>query len=269
MQAGSERSMTAVLEKTHDVLQTGVDARRLGDDLFAFALILDNEHALRRALTEPVVPAEAKSALLRSLSQGKIAAEALDVLDFAVRHRWSQTRDFADSLERASVAAHVSAADADGHLDTLEDNLFRFGRIAEANAGLRDLLSDPEKSLEGKRKLLDTLVKGKVDESTARLLAQAAASRHRSLSGVLASYQQVAADRRESLIATVWVAAPLTSDHKDRLVNALSTEYSHDVHLNVIINPAVLGGVRVAIGDEVIDSTVETRLKQAHRRLET
>jgi len=261
--------MTAVLEKTNDVLQAGADARRLGDDLFAFALILDGEHALRRALTEPVVPAEAKSGLLRALGDGKIAAEALDVLDFAVQNRWSQTRDLADSLEHASAAAHVSAADADGDLDALEDNLFRFARIAEANADMRELLSDPEKSLEGKRQLLHTLLDDKVDDSTFRLVGQAVASRHRSLSGVLATYQQVAADRRESLIATVWVAASLSSDHKDRLANALSTEYAREVHLNIIVNPAVLGGVRVAIGDEVIDSTVETRLKQAHRRLES
>jgi len=261
--------MTAVLEKTEELLEAGADARRLGDDLFAFALILDAQHALRRALTEPVVPAEAKSGLLRSLAEGKIAAEALEVLDFAVRHRWSQTRDFTDTLEHASVAAHVAVADAGGDLDALEDNLFRFRRIAEANTELRELLSDPEKSLEGKRRLLHTLLDGKVDDSTARLLAQAVASRHRSLSGVLATYQQVAADRRKSLIATVWVAAALSSDHKDRLATALSTEYSHEVHLNVIISPAVLGGVRVAIRDEVIDSTIETRLKQAHRRLES
>jgi F-type H+-transporting ATPase subunit delta len=260
--------MTAVLEATNDVVLAGTDARRLGDDLFAFALILDGQHALRRALTEPSVPAEAKSRLLRSVAEGKIAAEALKVVDVAVRHRWSQTRDFADSLERASVAAHVSAADRDGALDSLEDNLFRFGRIAEADDALRTLLSDPEKSLEGKRKLLRTLLDGKVDDSTFHLLGQAVASRHRSLSGVLAMYQQVAAARRESLVATVWVAAALSTEHKNRLAEALSAEYSHEVHLNVIIEPAVLGGVRVAIGDEVIDSTVETRLKQAHRRLE-
>jgi F-type H+-transporting ATPase subunit delta len=268
VQAGSVRSMTAVLEKTQDVLQPGSDAGRLGDDLFAFALTLDAHHALRRALTEPAVPGEVKSRLLHSLVEGKIAAEALEVVDVAVQNRWSRSRDLADSLERASVAAHVASADAEGNLDTLEDNLFRFDRIVEADPGLRELLSDSDKSLEGKRKLLHTLLDGKVDDSTARLLGQAVAARHHSLSGVLEMYQQVAADRRKSLVATVWVAAPLSEDHKDRLATALAEEYAHEVHLNVIIDPEVLGGVRVAVRDEVIDASVESRLKQAHRRLE-
>jgi F-type H+-transporting ATPase subunit delta len=94
------------------------------------------------------------------------------------------------------------------------------------------------------------------------------AGRHRSLTGVLAVYQRVAADRRDSMIATVWVASPLSDQHRDRLAAALSAQHHKRIHLNVVVDPEVLGGVRVAVGDEVLDSTVEARLKQAQRRLE-
>lgn len=268
MQAGSVRSQGAVLEQTAVALQAGADGGQLGDELFWFALTLDAQHALRRALTEPAVPAEAKSRLLASLASGKLSQPALDVADVAVRNRWSQGRDLADALERASVTAHVAKADKAGHLDTVEDNLFRFSRIAEADPGLREVLSDPEKSLDGKRALVARLVQGKVDESTAALLGQAVAARHRSLPAVLAMYQKVAASRRDSLVATVWVAAALSTSHKDRLAHALSAQYDRQVHLNVIVEPSVLGGVRVAVNDDVIDGTIETRLKQAHRRLD-
>lgn len=268
MQAGSEKSLAAVLEKTEAALAAGADGGRLGDDLFGFTVTLDQQHALRRALTEPAVPAEAKSRLLTALAQGKLGPDALEVVDVAVRNRWSQARDLADALEQASVTAHVAAADAAGRLDALEDNLFRFGRIVEANEGLREVLSDPEKPLAGKRALLARLIEGKVDDSTAQLLGQAVAARHRSLPAVLARYQKVAADRRDSLVATVWVASQLSTTHKDRLAQALAGQYRRQVHLNVIVEPSVLGGVRVAIGDELIDGTVESRLKQAHRRLD-
>jgi F-type H+-transporting ATPase subunit delta len=260
--------MREVLERTSAVLSEGADATELGDDLFALALSLDGAHSLRRALTEPAVPGEAKVRLLHSLLGEKIGGPAMAVAESAVGLRWSSTKDFPDALEQASVSAHVAKADSEGRLDDLEDNLFRFSRIAEANAGLRDALADRGTSLEAKRSLLRDLLGDKVDATTATLLGQSVAGRHRSLTGVLAVYQRVAADRRDSMIATVWVASPLSDDQRERLARALSAQHDKRIHLNVVVDPEVLGGVRVAVGDEVLDSTVEARLKQAQRRLE-
>lgn len=267
MQAGSEKALATVIEATSKALEDGADATELGDDLFAMALSLDTGHSLRRALTEPAVPADAKSSLLRRLVQGKISDAAVKVVDTAVRSRWSRGRDLADSLERASVTAHVAKADQDGGLDDLEDNLFRFDRIVESEPRLSEVLSEQEGSLVGKRELLHTLLVGKVEMTTERVLGQAVAGRRRALGTTLAMYQKIAAARRDRLVATVWAAAPLTEDHMRRLTEALSKQYSHEIHVNVIVDPQVLGGVRVAVGDEVIDSTVETRLAQARRRL--
>jgi F-type H+-transporting ATPase subunit delta len=268
VQGGSSKSLRVVLDRTGAVLSDGADASALGDDLFALALTLDGAHSLRRALTEPAVPVEAKSRLLHSLFDGQVAEPALTVAESALGERWSSTRDLPDAVEQASVTAHVARADDEGHLDDLEDNLFRFSRIAEANAGLRDALSDSATPWEAKRSLVRDLVGDKVDATTATLLGQAVAGRHRSLTGVLALYQRVAADRRDSMIATVWVASPLSEEHRERLAQALSAQHSKKIHLNVVVDPEVLGGVRVAVGDEVLDSTVQTRLRQAHRRLE-
>lgn len=268
MQGGSAKALRKVLEKTASVLSGGADATALGDDLFALALTLDSTHSLRRALTEPAVPGEAKTRLLRSLFESQLGGAAIEVVETAVGLRWSSTRDFPDALEQASVTAHVAKADDEGRLDDLEDNLFRFSRIAEGNAGLREALGDRAVPLEGKRRLLDDLLGDKVDATTAKLLGQAVAGRHRSLTSVLAVYQRVAADRRDSMIATVWVAAPLSDEHRERLTRALSEQHSKKVHVNVVVDRTVLGGVRVAVGDEVLDSTVETRLKHAQRRLE-
>jgi F-type H+-transporting ATPase subunit delta len=268
MQGGSSRSLRTVLDTTSTVLRDGADATALGDDLFALTLTLDGAHSLRRALTEPAVPVEAKARLLHSLLDGQIGEPALTVAESALAQRWSSTRDLPDTLEQASVAAHVAHADEEDHLDDLEDSLFRFSRITEANAGLRDALSDNTTPLAAKRSLLSDLLADKVDPTTLALLGQAVAGRHRSLTGVLALYQRVAADRRDSMIATVWVASPLSDEHRERLSRALSAQHDKKIHLNVVVDPAVLGGVRVAVGDEVIDSTVETRLRQAQRRLE-
>lgn len=267
MQGGSRKALREVLAKTADTLGDA-DAHKLGSDLFSLAVALDSAHSLRRALTEPAVPAQAKSRLLHSIFDGKVAEESLAVADAGVAQRWSRTRDFCDALEQASVTAHVARADDEGRLDDVEDNLFRFSRIADGDPGLRDALSDASVPVEGKRQLLSNLVGDKVDATTSALLGQAVAGRNRSLTSTLALYQRIAADRRDSMIATVWVAAPLSAEHHDRLAGALSAQHDRQVHLNVVVDPDVLGGVRVAVGDEVLDSTVEARLKQAQRRLE-
>jgi F-type H+-transporting ATPase subunit delta len=260
--------LKVVLEATESALSDGADPSKLGDELFAFAQTLDSAHSLRRALTEPAVPAEAKSRLLRSLVEGKLDEATIGVIEAAAGRRWSRARDLPDALEQASVAAHVAKADDAGTLDEVEDNLFRFARITQGDPGLRDAFGDATVPVEGKRSLVDALVGDKVGETTKTLFEQAVAGRQRSLPATLALYQRVAAERRDSLVATVWVAAPLDDRHKERLTKALSEQYSRPMHLNVIIDPEILGGVRVAVGDEVLDSTIEARLRYARRRLE-
>ncbi|MEJ7628145.1 MAG: F0F1 ATP synthase subunit delta [Nocardioidaceae bacterium] len=267
MQAGSTRSQETLLEGLDEVLDAGVDAATLGSDLFGVVAMLDREPTLRRVLTEPSVAAEARAGMARSLLDGKVSDEAVRVVESAVSQRWSRSRDLVDALERCAVIAETTRADQAGELDALEDDLFRFGRILAANTDLRDALSDRAAPMEVKRTLLDSLVTGKVGEVTKHLLDQLLVGRQRSLAAGLAHYQEVTAARQQRLVATVWVAAPLGDDQKSRLAESLATQYSHEVHLNVIVDTSVLGGVRVSIGDDVIDSTVETRLAQAQRRL--
>lgn len=267
MQAGSTRAQAALLEALDGILEGGVDATTLGSDLFAVAGMLDQEPTLRRILTEPSVESQQRSGMARSLLDGKISDEAVKVVETAVSERWSRSRDLANALERCAVIAEATKADQSDQLDGVEDELFRFGRILAANPDLRDALSDRAAPMEAKRSLLDGLVEGKVAPVTKVLLDQLLVGRQRSLAAGLTHYQEVIATRQQRLVATVWVAAPLDDDQKSRLASSLAAQYSQQVHLNVVVDERVLGGVRVAIGDDVIDSTIETRLAQAQRRL--
>jgi len=90
---------------------------------------------------------------------------------------------------------------------------------------------------------------------------------HRTVGLAVEDYQRVAATERERLVALVRVARPLSETEADRLKGALTRQYSRQVDLNVLVDPEVLGGVRVEIGDDVIDGTVSSRLDEARRRL--
>jgi F-type H+-transporting ATPase subunit delta len=267
MQAGSTRAQTRLLERLDEILDDEVDAEALGEQLFALVATLDAEPSLRRVLTEPAVSPEVRQAIAASLLEGKVDAPALSVVRVAVAERWSRTRDLAEALESCAVRVEATRADRDGDLDDLEDDLFRFGRILAAHADLRDALADRSAPLAARRRLLDGLIADKVGPVTRGLLDQLLVGRHQSLSAGLARYQALAASRRDRLVAVAWVATPLTDDQRTRLIASLARQYDRDVHLNVVVDPSVLGGVRIAIGDDVIDSTVESRLVDAQRRM--
>jgi F-type H+-transporting ATPase subunit delta len=91
--------------------------------------------------------------------------------------------------------------------------------------------------------------------------------RGRSLEASLDEYGRLAAAWRERLIAVVRVATGLTEDQRGRLAAALSQTYGHDVHLNVVVDPRVMGGMSVEIGDELIDGSVASRLAGLRQRL--
>lgn len=267
MPAGSAQAHAAVEAAVDEVVDSGADAAVVGDDLFAVVGLLDAEPSLRRAMTEPAVPAEAKSQLLTSLLEGKVSEGARTVVSKAVKHRWARGRDLADALEHAGYAAHLAQADRDGQLDDVEDELFRFERIVDADPTLREALGDRRAPASLKRRLVDTLLSGKATEPTRRLVDQAVSGRERSFAIAIEALQRAAAGRRDRFVATVRVAAPLTAEQDRRLASALERQYGHAVQLNVIVDRRVLGGVRVNIGDDIIDSTIVSRLTEARRKM--
>jgi F-type H+-transporting ATPase subunit delta len=171
-------------------------------------------------------------------------------------------------VELLAVEALVASAEQAGRLDTVEDELFRTGRIIAGSPQLRAALSDPSAPAENRLTLLDDLLGGKVADETIRLVRQAVvAPRGRHLEDALDEFADVAAERRRRLLATVTAAVPLTQAQRNRLGALLADAYGHQVQLNVQLDPDLIGGLRVEIGAEVIEGSVLSRLADARRRL--
>jgi F-type H+-transporting ATPase subunit delta len=239
----------------------------LGVELFNIVSTLDREPALRRVLTDPSTEATAKAGLAEQIFGAKVSADALNIVKVAVSGRWASGRDLTDGLETAGVTALVAAADAAGQLDALETELFEIGRFVRSDAELRQVVSDKATPTAAKGELLSTLLAGKVGGTTLALATQAAAARTGSFEKVLAAFGVTAAARRSRLLAEVRVATELDETEKTRLAAALGKKYGRDVHLNIVIDPAVVGGIAVSLGDEIVDGTMATRLEVARRRL--
>ena len=267
MRGASGDAFADLLDKLEQELASAdADQAKVGADLFGVAGVLRSEAGLRRVATDVSTDADAKSGLVRSIFEDQLEQLSLDIVADAVRRRWTASRDLADSLEHLGVVAVVRSA-GDQDADRLADELFSVHRMIEDNPELRGALSDPVRSRQDKSELLRNLLADQALPATVALAEQALSGSYRTVGVALEEYQKVAASVRDERVAEVRVAQPLTDEEHQRLEQALSRQYDRDVHLNVIVDPTLIGGMRVEVGDDVIDGSVAARLDQARRKL--
>lgn len=270
MHGASRESLSRARERL-DQLARSVDPRafvRVADGLFSVAGLLEREGRLRRALADPSLPGPTKAELARALLAGQVDEATLGVLDEIVSARWSQPADLLDALDALGATAALIEAEADGELDDVEDELFRFSRIVDREPGLLMALTDQGLPLERKRELVHALLEGRAQPVTLRLVEEVVAHpRGRTLNRALEDYAALAAQRRRRLVAVVRVAVPLTQDEEARLAAALARQFGSQMQLQVEVDPEVTGGVHVRVADVALDGTVATRLAEVRRRL--
>ncbi|MFF8954259.1 F0F1 ATP synthase subunit delta [Streptomyces sp. NPDC014894] len=267
---GASREALAAARESLDALtdNTSVDAAKLAEELAGVTALLDREVSLRRVLTDPAQSGEAKAELVGRLLGGQVGGETADLVSGMVRARWSRSRDLVDGLEELAATADLTAAQKAGALDDVEDELFRFGRIVDSDQALRSALTDRSAVKAAKAELLRTLLGGRANPVTERLVVRlVTAPRGRSLEAGLDSLSKLAAARRDRMVAVVTSAVPLTDRQKQRLGAVLATVYGRQMHLNLDVDPEVLGGISVRVGDELIDGTIAERLEEATRRM--
>jgi F-type H+-transporting ATPase subunit delta len=264
MQGASRESLASLRTQ----LPTGGDLATLSSELFAVVSLLTSQASLRRALSDPSAEANTKVRVAESLFTTRLSEPTLELVRDGVRARWSQPRDLLDSLEELAVDAALGSAETAGELDEVEDELFRFERILDGEDDLRDALTNRNMPAETKRGLLHTLLDGKVSSVTFSLLERAVLEpRGRTIEHALRDLSTLAAQRRNRLIAHVTCAVELTEDEQSGLVASLGTLFEHEVRLQVVVDPSLLGGLTVRIGDEIIDASVARQLDEARRKL--
>ncbi|KZS60442.1 MAG: F0F1 ATP synthase subunit B/delta [Mycobacterium pseudokansasii] len=273
MRSASRRALQSLVDK-FGTLAKGLDNEglsKLADDLVSVANLLDREIVVTRYLTVPAEDAAPRVRLLERLVSGKVGDAALDVLRAAVTERWSANSDLIDAIEHVSRQALLEIADREGQVDEVEDLLFRFSRILDAQPRLAILLGDYVVPAEGRIRLLRNVLDrsgSAVNPIAASLLAQTVELlRGQSAEDAVLLLAEVAVARRGEVVAQVSAAAELTAAQRTRVTEVLSRIYGHPVTVQLQIDPELLGGLSIAVGDEVIDGTLSSRLAAAKAQL--
>ena len=264
---------TESLSKVEEVLEAHASLQplNLASELFAVVDVLDHNGTLRRAVTDSSRDAAARQGIANTVFGGKISSQAMAVLTNAVAQRWSEDSDLSDALERAAVLAVIASAQSRGGVDALDEvlnELLTFVRTVESNTQAQEALSDHQASKEAKKKLAVALG-GPATTAEGVLLLERVGSNPRGLHAARAAdeFAEIIVKRQNRYIARVTSAINLSQAQLERLGRALNAVYGRELKLDVSVDPAVLGGLRVQVGDEVIDGTVETRMSDLARAI--
>lgn len=241
-------------------------AGQVGRELFDVVTLLDRERSLRRSFADPSTEPSRRSALANQVLGGKVSGPTMDVLRAAVEQRWSSTTDFVSSLELLGQEALLRSAAESGQLDTVEDELFRVGRIVAGDTALERALSQRNTPVQGRQRLMAGLLEGKVTDVTLALVTQVVGRLRDEPADQLDALATLAAQQRRQSVAHVRSVVALTADQQRRLGQSLARIYGREMALHVEVDPSLIGGLVVQVGDEVIDGSTAGRIANVRSR---
>lgn len=268
MRANSQASFEAAADRWEaQMAATSGDLMAMAQDMLGIVDTLDENSQLRRFLTDPAGQGDAKAAAVEAIFSGKVADEVVELFQGMARSRWSEEDDLAASIGRIAAFALLGDAEKNGELETVADELFAVEQLLTKERSIRDALSD-RLAPEAKRiELVENIFGGRVGNHTMTLLRRmVAGARHPRLITTIRTHARLAAERRDRVIAVVTAAIPLTQEQLTRVSNLLERRYGRKIQINVSVDPEVVGGMRIAIGDDVMDGTISSRIDAVRAR---
>jgi F-type H+-transporting ATPase subunit delta len=271
LRAASRQAMAALTEEFDNVAgrlrEPGLST--LADELTSVVTLLATEPILNRHLAEPSDNPQAKVAVVDRLLSDKLDSHTLELLRTAVSQRWSTDADLLAGIEHIARLALLKLAELNNEVDAVEDQLFRFGRVLDAEPRLTAVLSDYTAPADRRIALLDKVLGGDAVNQTAKALLSQTLTllRGERADEAVIDLAELAVARRGEIVAHVTAAADLSDAQRTRLTEVLTRIYGHPVAVQLHVDPDLLGGLSITVGDEVIDGSIASRLAAAENQL--
>lgn len=260
MGSATSQARAGIDEALQGQPQAGLDDAR---DLFQASRAIERSPQVLSALVDPVATADARAALAERVL-GQLGAPARAVAAHLARQRWSKAEDMLAALDDAGIRIAVRSA---GGADVAGE-LAAFERTVASDAELELALGGMLGRADHKAALVERLLAGRASAAAAAILDHLVrAPRGRRVRQLLRAATAQVASASGSSLATVTTARELPAAQLDRLRAGLERQYGRTLQLQQIVDPAVLGGLRVAIGDDVIDGTVRSKFTDLRLQL--
>lgn len=241
---------------------SGVDLAVAGE-LFQAARLLGSSSALAGALANPAAAPAARSRVVSDVFGAALSPVSVSLLDAASAVRWSSVDDFVDGVEELAIRAASKATDTD-----LEGELFAFAQTVAANPELELALGRRFGDNAAKGALVTSLLSGRASEAATLVVSSLAQQpRERRIRQALTWAMNLVASQRGRVVASVTSATAISDAQAERLRDALARRYGTEVSLNTVIDPSIVGGLRVQIADDVIDASISAKLADLRQRL--
>jgi F-type H+-transporting ATPase subunit delta len=286
------------------VIETAVEdgtAQALADELLQVDSVLENSRDLFTALTDVGVPAPARRAVVEEIFAQRVSRATLRLVVGAVLEQRADEltvglHSMAELARRA--AGHFAGAIGDPdedepgigrlggrsqlagfaaatfedvasvlEIEQIESELFRFARVVEGNLELRRGLANRGLPSVVRQALVTELLVNRTHPQTLRLALEASRGRGRDMVGSLDWLAELAARARGWRIGRVWASTQIETREREHLSDALQHLTGQPVELQITLDPSLIGGAVIQIGDLLVDSTIKHRLEQMQEHL--
>jgi F-type H+-transporting ATPase subunit delta len=266
MSSSTRQALAAAKEILTPLL---VDADlRFAEEIFVISSAMSGSKQLRNILSDPSAEITGKKNALTAVFGGSLSAKAVELAGKIVALRWSKGSDLVTALEQLAVHSVAAIAAKAKSLEGLEAELFEFRKVVDSDQQLQIALASRQASDEQKLTMVNALISGKFGKEASLLIRFAViGSTKVRLAVVLEQFGKLLSAYADRLVATVTVASALSDSQQAALEKSLSRDYGNSLRLNIEIDPAILGGIKVQVAGEVIDGSVANRLKQAKMML--
>lgn len=234
----------------------------VGAELLDASAIIASSSSLRAGIADNVVDPAVKQKLVKSLFS-KVSQPTQLVLNDIAASRWSNPDDVTDAVEQLGIRAEAMSASA-----PLDDELLAINEVISSDGELELALGSKLGDAQTKAQLATRVFGKSVSAGALRVLTHLVGNaRGRRIGAMLNTAASLAADQGGFDLATVSVAQDLSASQVARLEKSLAQSYGRPVKLNVRMDAAVIGGMRIQIGDDVIDGSVASRLNELRLKL--
>jgi F-type H+-transporting ATPase subunit delta len=266
MSSSTRQALAAAKEIIAPLLQ---DADlKFAEELFAIGSAVSDSKQLRNILSDPSAEIARKKAALAAVFGNSVAPKSVEFVAKLVDLRWSSGSDLVRALEQLAVHSVAAIAAKSNKLEALEAELFEFRQVVDSDQELQIALASRQATSDQKIALVNNLLGSKFGPEAGLLIRFAVVgSTKRRLAVVLEQFGKLLAAFADRLVANVTVAKALSDEQKAALESVLSKTHGHALRMNIEVDPAILGGVKIQIAGEIIDGSVANRLKQARMML--